>query len=194
VDKSLKLPPIVGLTGRAGTGKDTLASFLVREHGYVRYGLADPIKELLNARFGWTDDNWSDRAWKETPVLRDDFTHLSVSPREMAQWLGTEVGRNLAGQDIWVDALLATAAARDHRRVVISDVRFNNEASRIQTRGGVVVNVYRPQVDKVTWHVSERGVDDLFIDYEVNNCGPIEAAEARLEAIIRGWARDFGVK
>lgn len=187
------LPPIVGFTGRAGAGKDTCAAWLVERYGYVRYSCADPIKDLLNRKFGWEGADWADRSWKEAPILRDSCTDMCFSPRELAQWLGTEVGRALAGDDVWIEALLVKAASEgNHARTVIADIRFNNEAEKIQRRGGIVINVYRKDLPPVTDHVSERGVDDLYIDYEVNNSGSILDIQPQLDRILFGWERDFG--
>lgn len=180
------LPPIIGFTGKAGAGKDTLAARAAR-FGYVRYSLADPIKDLLNARFDWHPDLWNDRQWKEH-IPYDGF-----SPRSWAQWLGTEVGRTLAGEDVWVNALLAKAAANGHaKNCVIPDVRFNNEAKKIQDMGGIVIYVDRV-VPAVEGHVSERGVDDLYIDYEINNNGSVEESDLQLRQILEQWEKDFGI-
>lgn len=180
------LPPIIGFTGKAGAGKDTLAACAAR-FDYIRYSLADPIKDLLNARFDWDQTWWDDRDWKE------NARYGGFSPRSWAQWLGTEVGRHLAGEDVWVDALLAKAAANGHaKRCVIPDVRFNNEAKKIQDMGGIVVYVDR-YTAPVARHVSERGVDDLYIDYEINNNGSVEESDLQLRQILERWEKDFGI-
>lgn len=197
------LPPIIGLAGRAGAGKDTVAAHLVREYGYVRYSCADPIKDLLNAKFGWAPSYWEDRAWKESVVVtaygpgqrRIHDTSAELSPRQLAQWLGTEVGRHLAGPDVWINALLVKAAANGHRGcTVIPDIRFDNEARAVQAHGGIVINVWRPAVAAVAEHISERGVDDLYIDYEINNAGTTLETYVKADKILLGWERDFGRK
>lgn len=194
------LPPIIGLTGKAGSGKDTLAAYTVREFGYVRYSLADPIKMLLNERFGWKPEWWEDREWKERAAVIHGARQLECncgmekfSPRSWAQWLGTEVGRYLAGEDVWVDALLALSAGNGHaKRTVIPDVRFNNEAKKIQDMGGIIIHVAR-DTQPVEGHVSERGVDDLYIDYYVENNRTVQEAEEDLWDILLSWEKDFGI-
>lgn len=180
------LPPIIGITGKAGAGKDTLAKHLVSGWGYVRYSLADPIKDMLNARFGWDPANWEDRYWKENDL------YGGFSPRSWAQWLGTEVGRTLAGQDVWINALLVKAAWNGHaKRCVIPDVRFDNEAEAIINNGGIVIRVLR-DVPGVAQHVSEAGVNDLWVDYTIYNDGNPYDMAGPLDKILRRWSRNVG--
>lgn len=173
-----QLPRIVGITGRAGSGKDTLAAALIDTFGYTRRGLADPIKELLNARFGWSAAQWDDRGWKERPAVstfnlldegRHAMTERYLSPRQLAQWLGTEVGRDTFGEDAWVNALFVWWGKAQRPMLVVPDVRFDNEALAIRTRGGVILNVVRPGVEAVNDHVSELGVSSSLVDLHLLN-------------------------
>lgn len=178
-------PMIVGITGRAGVGKDTVADWLVAEHGFVKRGLADPIKALLNKRFGWWPEDWQDRGWKEQAALatvchdgkRSKFWHRDFSPREMAQWLGTEVGRHLAGQDVWVNELFKQWKEGRNKilvpRLVIPDVRFNNEAARVKKEGGVVIRIAR-EVPEVVTHISEHGIDRNLVSKSFYNGGTVQ--------------------
>lgn len=191
------LPSLIGIAGRAGSGKDTLAAHLVSKYGFIRYGFADPIKRLLNERFGWENSEWEDREWKETPNERygqrwigsengkygrpDRDFFESFSPREWAQWLGTEVGRNTFGEDCWVGVFerwykgLTAYRAPEQGiiHVVIPDVRFENEAKFIHRLGGEIVQIIRPGVKFLdpfaTTHVSESGLPDRVINHYLAN-------------------------
>ena len=159
--------PIVGISGKAGSGKDTLAALLVKQHGYHRRALADPIRELLNDRFDWDPEFWNSREWKETR----NAAAGNKSPRDWSQWLGTEVGRGLAGDDVWVNALARDWALMEYPLLVVPDIRFNNEAEWIRSIGGIMVNVTRPGVAPVRSHRSEAGVDEDLIDLSLRNDG-----------------------
>jgi len=158
---------IVGITGPAGAGKDTVADYLCEHHGYVKYALAAPIKTALNALFGWPNDNWDDREWKETLI---DW--LGRSPRNLAQTLGTEWGRECVHPELWL--LLAEMNINAHtlaRGVVIPDIRFENEAAWLRDRmGGQLWHVYRPKTKKVEAHSSENGVRWDHRDRKLLNC------------------------
>lgn len=169
----LSLPRLVGIAGLAGSGKDTAADYLRTRYGFEKYSLAEPIKAALNAMFGWTSEMWEDREWKERPA----HEACGRSPRFLSQTLGTEWGRQVVDGEVWVarahsrwmalhDGVDATFGPLP--RLVIPDVRFQNEARWIREQGGVVVEVVRhgtPQQD----HASEAGIPDRLIDYRVSN-------------------------
>lgn len=187
----MTLPTILGIAGKAGSGKDTLAAHFVKKYGYVRYGFADPLKELLNQRFGWTLEQWENREWKESPQILSELDGRRhgryLSPRELAQWLGTEVGRTIGGPDCWVNLMAkrfmegryphsgtSLLTADQGFRLVIPDVRFENEATRIRDLGGFIIHLTRPNLPEVSSHVSEAGIQLHIRDRVIFNAGSIE--------------------
>ncbi|MEU3050904.1 hypothetical protein ABZ705_31150 [Streptomyces sp. NPDC006984] len=92
--------------------------------------------------------------------------------RQMLQRLGTEGGRAILGEDVWVDALFRDYEIWD-RPTVITDVRFPNEAQAIKRRGGLVVQVVRPGVNPIqdSAHISERALDGWTFDAQLVNDG-----------------------
>jgi len=147
-------PKLIGLTGRARSGKDTVAGMLQSAFQFKTLAFAAPLKEGLKTMLGLTDEHVHG-ALKET--LIEDF---SKSPRQMLQTLGTEWGRLLVHDNIWL-----TVARRkvDEWRdcgfnVAITDVRFENEAEMIRKMGGQVWHVVRDSAPQVNAHASEGGV------------------------------------
>ena len=162
---------LIGLCGYAGAGKDTVARHLVNRSGFTARSISYPIKVMLNTRFGWSHHMWEDRAWKDRPCQQYGAydTHNwgelpCFSPRSWAQWLGTEVGRVLGGEDVWINMLLSeyNASPRDSHWIV-SDVRFPNEAQLIRQAGGEVFMISRGGLLPDN-HASERAVDKVVAD------------------------------
>lgn len=160
---------IVAVTGKAGAGKDTVAEWARRHCGARVMAFADPIKLAISAMLGVDVSQWNDRAWKETPL-----PDLGVSPRVLAQTLGTEWGRK-HHPDFWVLALQRRLRLLPNwaHLVVIPDARFENEAAWVRSRGGFVVHLDRPGADGkvgVENHASEKGIllrgQDKFISNE----------------------------
>jgi hypothetical protein len=182
------LPAIIGLTGRpvAGAGKDMLADYLAERYGYVKYAFAAPIKQLLNARFGWSMEQWKDRAWKETPSLMHGSagSNRRFSPRSWAQWLGTEVGRFISPM-VWVDLMEREFRAHD-RRMVITDVRFDNEAERVRLLGGRVWCIVRPSARAIAPHISEQGVQSKLLDALLANTRTPDYLYSQAEELLHG--------
>ena len=149
---------IIGITGMAGSGKDTVRAILEAEHAAHGMAFADPMRTMISALFaanGIDTRYMLDREFKEQPI-----PGLGVSYRQMAQTLGTQWGRDCLDQGIWLR--IAEAKIRDlgwqrsaPGAYVISDVRFYNEAEWIRAQGGVIWRVRRKQATPVRTHVSE---------------------------------------
>ena len=161
---------LIGIAGKARSGKDTAASYLLNKLGGDWYSasFADPMKEMLNAIGVDTGDNF-----KDLPV-----NQYGVSTRHMLQTLGTEWGRNLIDSDFWVDVF---ANMNAYQFVIVPDVRFENEAELIRKHGFLIHMEGRGGI--VGSHVSEQQLnfhdDDIFVD----NRGSLSELYARLDSI-----------
>lgn len=70
---------IIGISGLAGSGKDTAADFLVKNHGFVRIGLADPLKRICKEVFDFTDEQlWGPSSERDAP----DSRYLRFEPEQ----------------------------------------------------------------------------------------------------------------
>src|SRR5271166_5111492 len=141
--------PVIGVAGRAKVGKDTVGRFIIGAGaGRYTYALAEPIRNMLFAGFGvdLRSPYWASR--KEEPIPA-----FGKSPREMLQTLGTEWGRTHIGEGVWI--LLAQEKLLNMGGgMVITDIRFPNEAAWVRRMGGTVVHVLR-DVPAVHAHSSE---------------------------------------
>jgi hypothetical protein len=150
---------LAGLAGLAGSGKGACADYLVQRHGFVRVKFAGPLKAMLRALLREMDvgpvtiERMIEGNLKEVPSPYFN----GFSPRHAMQTLGTEWGRDLIGEDFWVDAWRSAVSERlkAGSKVVVDDCRFGNEARMIWRLGGVLLSVVRPDVEPVSAHVSE---------------------------------------
>jgi hypothetical protein len=172
-------PRIIGLAGPAGCGKTFVAS-LVPDAAVIQ--LADPIYAALSAILGIQDTVLRQRATKERPI---DW--LGKSPRQLLQTLGTDWGRTLVAEDIWLRIArrrIEELAASGVSTVVIADVRFDNEARMVQEMGGEVWGVDRGPTAGVSPHVSESGLSPGMVDRVIDNTGTPDQTRANVAAIL----------
>jgi hypothetical protein len=157
-----KLDMIIGISGKRGVGKDTVAEILTREYGFKRLSFADPMKEVANMLFGFTEE----QLWGPSEKREAIDPYWGFSPRRALQTMGTEWGRNCLDKDVWVKIGLQRAGrmiANGARGVVIPDVRFPNEANLIKQHKGYLLRIERPAVahdDEASRHESETALDD----------------------------------
>jgi hypothetical protein len=139
---------IIGVCGLIGSGKDTIADYLVNIHEFRRDSFAATLKDAVAAVFGWDRDmlegrTRTSREWREQPdPWWSERLGREITPRWILQWWGTEVCRRGFHDDIWIASLEnKLRASRDD--VVISDCRFPNEIAAIRAQGGHVIRVAR---------------------------------------------------
>jgi len=140
---------LIGLIGKARVGKDTVANYLSLMRDYRTFAFAEPMKDMLREAFPDVDFYSGDR--------EAIIPWLGKSPRQLMQTLGTEWGRNCVHPELWV--LLAERRVQDFKAqaedVIITDVRFPNEADMILRNGGELWHIYRDSAATVNEHVSE---------------------------------------
>jgi len=159
-------PMVIGISGKAGSGKDTLGKYLCEEYRCLHYYFAKPLKEGAKIMFALTDDQIAN---KEVPI-----EPWGISPRKIWQLLGTEVGRGI-DPAIWIKNAEMFIHKHPGRTVIITDVRFDNEAIFIRNRGGIVINIIREQQDIIeNRHSSEGGLSPNNIDMTIYNNGTKE--------------------
>ena len=157
---------LIALTGAARSGKDTAGQFFCSTYGLTQYAFADPIRAGLRAALGLTD--WHFNEGKEIVI-----PEYGKSPRQLMQLFGTDFGRMMVHPDIW--KIRAANAVRTVPDLVITDCRFDNEATWVRENGGYVVHITRNNALRVEAHVSESGVSEELIDFKIKNNGTLDA-------------------
>lgn len=166
-------PLLIGLTGRARSGKSTAAEHLAGTYLLEQYAFADPLRDGLMAIFNLDPTDF------EGDRKEQSLAWLDRSPRQLMQSLATEWARNTVHPDLWVmlaeqnlDYIINALGAV--LGFVISDVRFENEAALIRRRGGTVIHIFRPDAKAVNSHISEAGIAAHKDDLTLTNYGTVE--------------------
>lgn len=189
---------IIGFHGCKGVGKDTAAQFLVDTYDFNKVAFADPLKEavanLLDIHVDDVDmykDNPDVRVGTFNPTRTDNRDSNHYTMRQFLQRFGTEMGRNTFGYDFWVDQwedyLYRNSIHTDN--IVVSDVRFKNEAEKIQHMGGTVVRITRPGYEP-DGHASEEPLPRILIDAEINNNGTLDDLRVDIHHLYKGLVRN----
>jgi hypothetical protein len=139
---------IIGVCGLIGSGKNTVADYLVKEHDFVPVSFAAVLKDACASLFGWDRDMLEGKS-EESRIQREQVDKFwaerleipCFTPRYALQYIGTDVMRNHFHSDIWVIA--AEKRMWKYDNVVISDVRFPNEMAMIRRNGGQIWCVER---------------------------------------------------
>lgn len=196
---------LIGLGGKLRAGKDAAADYLADTHGYHKLGMSDALNEALLKLNPWitgTVPNAVSVFGEEvrlTPIryqeLHDAVGYVQAKTfpevRRLLQVLGTEVGRDMIGQDVWVNiaekrikALLDAGVP-----VVITAVRFPNELEMIRKLGGTAVWIERASEargasEEVSGHASEQSVSMRDFPRAIGNHGTLEELYVNVEALI----------
>lgn len=196
----MTLPRIVGINGLKRSGKDTVGKYLVRDHGYTRLSFAQPLYdavERLDPYIGFQYRGWEPgdtetvkvrlstaladvggwEALKESPQFKDEV-------RRLLERMGTEVGRELFGQNFWVE--MAVAKIKDGQRYVFTDMRFPNEFEAVEDYkpDAYLLKVMRPGCTP-NGHASDQDWDNRLFDGSVMNDDTISALEDRVHDMLR---------
>lgn len=194
---------IIGLTGAAGSGKDTACGFALewcKENGInaERLAFADPLKVSAARSLGLVTSEPPEKAVEFCNELKTygsvtvtlDPAHpereFTISGREFLQWYGTEAHRDTFGDNFWVEVTerkLAERAGTDLDVVFITDCRFANEAAMVNKHDGEVWEIVRSQAAAVAAHSSEAGLPDGAIEFQIHNDGSLEDLRSLVHSV-----------
>jgi len=179
---------IIGIHGQKSSGKST-ASIYFTGHGFTLVSFAEPLKSMLVELMrsaGMSNPIISEYMNERKESIIPEF---GCSFRHLAQTLGTEWGRNLIREDLWVQVAGRKIDQIERReqlngddlRVVIDDVRFESEATFIRERGGIVIHITRPMRRATDNHASERPLVVQHGDICVTNDGSVADLHRRID-------------
>ncbi len=184
---------LIGLSGWARSGKDTIADHLVKNHNFKKLSFGQKVKDALYA----LNPDYNGKTLQEAVDEKGwDIIKEDLYVRGLLQRMGTEVGRNLFGENFWVDQTLniyfSDVNSKQylemyHGNFILSDVRFKNEADAIRGKGGYIWRINRPGVRAPNDHPSEHDLDDYEFDRIINNDGTLEELLNKISD--SGWAK-----
>lgn len=185
-----RTPTVIGLGGRLRAGKDAVADHLVSEHGFVKLGMSDALHEALLAIdpiIGGECERYSEL------VGRLGYVEAKKNPevRRLLQALGTEVGRNMIGEDVWstITAGKVVSLLRQDLPVVVTGIRFPNELAMIRQLAGACWWVERETEapSAVTaGHASENSVTAALFDRVIHNDGSLADLYRKVDELTPG--------
>jgi hypothetical protein len=211
-----QLPSIIGLTGYAQHGKDTVGGILTTLYGYHRFAFADQVRTLalridpviqrdeLVTVYERPDE------YASGATIRPTYGRLSelvknVGWEEAKAWpevrrILVELGmgvRDVIGADSWVFAGANLASEfiptpPEHGGVVFTDVRFPNEVRWVRDNGGVVIRITRPGVEAVPHdNAAEVHVPNLRANFDILNDGTVNELYLRVQAVMTDLREGF---
>ncbi|MFD8955707.1 hypothetical protein ACFV0W_01935 [Streptomyces anulatus] len=183
----------VALMGRAGSGKDTAAARLVSRYQFVRVAFADPLKDSalrLDPIVGAESTSYGSLPIRLSDVVKrygwDRAKTAYPEVRRTLQNLGESVRAD--DPDFWLRMALDKVATADRWSlpVVVSDVRYANEADALRAAGALMVRIERPGASaggEAARHVSELDLDAYPADVTIPNTGTLADLDALVDAL-----------
>ena len=195
---------LVGIMGIKGSGKTTCALHLVAQHKFVEKSFAECLKKACQNLFLLSDEQvFGTQLQKEMP----DDRWFGCTPRKMLQFVGTELlrdnldkimpglGKNIFTHHfkLWYEQEIKL---NPDLCIVISDVRFQNEIEFIQSLGGTVIKIDRPELDLSDMHQSEIELQNITTyDIQIVNNDTVENLYAQItnyiDKIVTGTTNNY---
>ncbi len=145
---------LIGLSGLKGCGKSTVAKRLCEKYAFTEFSFADPLKRGVMEMFGLDYEQVYVRKENTDPFW-------DVMPRKLLQIVGTDLIRNQLPlllpemRQVWIRRMERNLVTHSSQNIVISDVRFEDEAAFVRNKGGVLLRVHRPALICTDMHESE---------------------------------------
>lgn len=192
---------LIGILGKKKHGKSTASNHLVIKCGYLELAIADVLKEGIKIWFGLTND----QVYGDKKEIIDEY--WKVTPRFLLQKFGTDIGRDYVskimpshvGKNLWIMNLekkyLQLKKNNKDIKIVISDIRYQNEIDFIRKHGGIIIKILRPNFTdngdiSYKLHKSETTIDKINdFDELLLNDKTIEDLKYKLNLLLKKYQK-----
>lgn len=191
---------IVGISGKAQSGKSTLTEYLTEKYGYEEYSFAGPLKQIL-LHLGFEHEELYGTGQQKLVKNK----HWGYSGREAMQKIGTELFRESLPkilpkmERIWIRLFEIDCEEKGDKNYILSDIRRLDEADAIRKLGGVIIRTVKTVNDfneKYRQHSSETEIDQIVPDFILDNDkNSIESARKTIDEYLGSIQEDrLGLK
>jgi hypothetical protein len=188
---------LIGIVGEIGSGKTTVAEYLIEKYKFNEYHFASPLKQIALA-MGFTQT----QVYGNQEQKLEKNEHWGISAREFLQKIGTDFGRNILPDMIpnmnmgdsgspWIRLFEIQwnkiCKENEYPTLIVSDCRFPNEVDSIKERGGYIIKISRPAEPREGAehkHTSETGISSLYHDVFIVNDDTKEQLFERIEYVM----------
>ena len=193
---------IIALCGFEGSGKDTVANYMVEKYGYTKISFAKILKDVVSILFDWDrqlleGETNESRIWRETidEWWSKELNIPNFTPRYALKFIATDLFRQYFNDKIWLLALKRQIDKYD--KIVISDCRFKNEFEFVNSIGGDIFHIQRHVPSWFNNYKSGLNVDEInslhVSQYEwircnwsmiINNSDDIETTKFNVDVLV----------
>lgn len=183
---------LIAFSGYKRSGKDTGAQFLIDNHNYIKYSFAGALKNACSEIFMF---NYNQTEGNKKEEIDERW---NINPRSVFQRFGTEIFRDnldvffpelkYLKENFWIYRFKLWYKEQiknnPNIKIVITDVRFQNEADVINEFGGIIIKVKRSNLINNDKHLSETSIDKIKSNFIINNNTTIEDYYNNLKKIL----------
>lgn len=167
---------LIGLTAQKRNGKDLMGDYLINKYNFVRLTFADKVKKIAQITYDFTDDQMDENKDKIDP-------YWNITPRDAFKEIGTFY-RN-KDPEFWIKVVKKQYEEITDKCVVITDVRYLNEAEFIRNHGGIIVRIVRPSIISSCEHSSEQELLSINEDIKIINDSTINDYYDKIDGIYK---------